>query len=103
VYFTRSNICQHGSREAASQGELFLYKTSNLSSAGAVLNEAAIGTVAKCKMGSPCVGCSSCFHTQRNKCLEGEKGKRLFIEKFKQFQSHDPATGKLTQSTAEKK
>lgn len=33
VYFTRSNICQHGSREALSQGELFLYKTNNLSSA----------------------------------------------------------------------
>lgn len=42
VYFTRSNICQHGSREAASQGEMFLYKTNNLSSAGAVLNKAAI-------------------------------------------------------------
>ena len=42
VYFTRSNICQHGSREAVSQGELFLYKTNNLSSTGAVLNRAAI-------------------------------------------------------------
>lgn len=42
VYFTRSNICQHGSREVTNQGELFLYKTNNLSSAGAVLNKDAI-------------------------------------------------------------
>lgn len=75
VYFTRSNICQHGSRGASSQGELFLYKTNNLSSAEAVLSKAAIWMATKCKMVSPCVGCTCCFNTQRNKYFRGRTAK----------------------------
>lgn len=35
--------------------------------------------------------------------LEREQLNWLFPEKFKEFQSHDPAIGKLAQSIAEKK
>lgn len=53
----------------------FLYKTNNVSSAGVVLNKAAIWTATKCKMVSPCVGRSSCFDTRRNKYFKGGKAK----------------------------
>lgn len=35
--------------------------------------------------------------------LDREQLNWLFTEKFKEFQSHDPATGKVAQSIAEKK
>lgn len=85
VYFTRSNICQHGSREAASQGELFLYKTNNLSSTGVVVNKAAIWMATKCKMVSPCVGCSSCFNPQRNKYFRGGRAKLVICREIQRI------------------
>lgn len=85
VYFTRSSICQHGSREAASQGELFLYKTNNWSSTGAVLNKAAVWTATKCKMVSPWVGCSSCFNPQRNKYFREGKAKLVICREIQRI------------------
>lgn len=56
-----------------------------ISSAGVVLNKVAICTAAKCKMVSPCTGCSSCFHTQRNKYSGREKAKLAIYRKIQRI------------------